>query len=216
MAAPASVPLVRIAEVRPLTALNLSGTATSGLIDPSRAVQIFGQMSIKKYAISHGSGEIIWGRYPVLWLHRRDSGSAEPGWREQSANDLNGHGPRVGLAPHRIPYAGAPKRSSPDASSGCLRVHGTQIKAAGRPAYGRWHGTESAGQGVAPEIKFAGDSLLEEAGFEPSVPRKAPGVPAVPALVRAVFRLEGSRRNRWFESGSLQQRVRTKPLTPRA
>jgi hypothetical protein len=79
-------------------------------------------MSIKKYAISHGSGEIIWGRYPVLWLHRRDSGSAEPGWREQSANDLNGHGPRVGLAPHRIPYAGAPKRSSPDASSGCLRV----------------------------------------------------------------------------------------------
>ena len=60
------------------------------------------------------------------------------------------------------------------------------------------------------------DSPLEEAGFEPSVPRKAPGVPAVPALVRAVFRLEGSRRNRWFESGSLQQRVRTKPLTPRA
>src|ERR1700730_11299460 len=60
------------------------------------------------------------------------------------------------------------------------------------------------------------DCLLEEAGFEPSVPRKAPGVPAVPALVRAVFRLEGSRRNRWFESGSLQQRVRTKPLTPRA
>jgi hypothetical protein len=101
-------------------------------------------MSNQKYTISHGSGEIIWGRYPVLWLHRRDSGSAEPGWREQSANDLNGHGPRVGLAPHRIPYAGAPKRSSPDASSGCLRVHGTQIKAAGRPAYGRWHGTESA------------------------------------------------------------------------
>src|SRR5260370_15740556 len=50
-------------------------------------------------------------------------------------------------------------------------------------------------------LKFAVDSLLEEAGFEPSVPRKAPGVPAVPALVRAVFRLEGSRRNRWFESG---------------
>ena len=66
------------------------------------------------------------------------------------------------------------------------------------------------------EVRFAADSPLEESGFEPSVPRKAPGVPAVPALVRAVFRLEGSRRNRWFESGSLQQRVRTKPLTPRA
>src|ERR1700720_256171 len=59
-------------------------------------------------------------------------------------------------------------------------------------------------------------SPQEEAGFEPSVPRKAPGVPAVPALVRAVFRLEGSRRDRWFESGFLQQRVRIKPLTPRA
>jgi hypothetical protein len=27
-------------------------------------------------------------------------------------------------------------------------------------------------QGVAPEIKFAGDSLLEGNGFEPSVPRQ--------------------------------------------
>jgi hypothetical protein len=30
-------------------------------------------------------------------------------------------------------------------------------------------------QGVAPEIKFAGDSLLEEARFEPSVPPKRRG-----------------------------------------
>src|ERR1700730_12976405 len=57
------------------------------------------------------------------------------------------------------------------------------------------------------EFRFAPDSPVEEGGFETSVPRKAPGVPAVPALVRAVFRLEGGRRNRWFESGSLRQTV---------
>src|SRR5207249_322262 len=40
------------------------------------------------------------------------------------------------------------------------------------------------------------DSPLEGTGFEPSVPRKAPGVPAVSALVRAVFRWRGIRQGR--------------------
>jgi hypothetical protein len=39
--------------------------------------------------------------------------------------------------------------------------------------------SKDAFPGVAPEIKFAGDSLLEESGFEPSVPPLAKGLPGV-------------------------------------
>ena len=45
------------------------------------------------------------------------------------------------------------------------------------------------------EFEFAADSPLEGTGFEPSVPRKAPGVVVVSVLVRADFSvsLESSR-----------------------
>jgi hypothetical protein len=37
----------------------------------------------------------------------------------------------------------------------------------------------------APKIRFAPDSTLEGTGFEPSVPREAPGILLVSVLVRA-------------------------------
>jgi len=40
--------------------------------------------------------------------------------------------------------------------------------------------------------KFAVDSPLEQAGFEPSVPRKVPGISTVSALVRDAFPLAGN------------------------
>jgi hypothetical protein len=40
--------------------------------------------------------------------------------------------------------------------------------------------------------EFARDSPLEGMGFEPSVPRKAPGILAVSAHVRAVLPLVGN------------------------
>jgi hypothetical protein len=71
--------------------------------------------------------------------------------------------------------------------------------------------------------KFAVDSSLEGAGFEPSVPPKAPGVFVVLVLIRVEFSVarESGRddisrsrnlghvtRYRRFESGFLQRRVR--------
>jgi hypothetical protein len=41
-------------------------------------------------------------------------------------------------------------------------------------------------------VTFAADSALEGKGFEPSVPRKAPGILAASALVRGVFPLAGN------------------------
>jgi hypothetical protein len=41
-------------------------------------------------------------------------------------------------------------------------------------------------------VRFAPDSLLEETGFEPSVPRKAPAVAVVSLLVRADFSVGGN------------------------
>ena len=43
-----------------------------------------------------------------------------------------------------------------------------------------------------PKIKFAPDSPLEEAGFEPSVPREAPRILVVSVLVRADFPRAGN------------------------
>jgi hypothetical protein len=44
------------------------------------------------------------------------------------------------------------------------------------------------------EFKFAYDSLLEGTGFEPSVPREAPGIPVVSALGRAgLFCVRGTK-----------------------
>ena len=67
-----------------------------------------------------------------------------------------------------------------------LIMHGES----GRSGVGRTRNvvapTSLAGQfakGVAPEIKFAGDSLLEGDGFEPSVPRRIfwlpPSIPVI-------------------------------------
>jgi hypothetical protein len=42
--------------------------------------------------------------------------------------------------------------------------------------------------------EFAPDSLLEEAGFEPSVPQNAPGLLVVSVLVRADLSIEGIKR----------------------
>jgi hypothetical protein len=42
-----------------------------------------------------------------------------------------------------------------------------------------------------PKVRFALDSALEESGFEPSVPRKAPGVVVVSVPVRAEFSVDG-------------------------
>jgi hypothetical protein len=68
--------------------------------------------------------------------------------------------------------------------------------------------------------EFADDSPLEETGFEPSVPRKAPAVVLVWVLVRADFSVSGESsegdmspsrnlacvtRYRRFESGFLQR-----------
>src|SRR5882724_1461390 len=65
------------------------------------------------------------------------------------------------------------------------------------------------------QARFAADSPLERTGFEPSVPREAPGIPVVSALVRSGFSACMSRHrklgrvtwDRWFESGSLQRCV---------
>src|SRR6516162_4659258 len=71
------------------------------------------------------------------------------------------------------------------------------------------------------------EKMGEEAGFEPSVPREAPGIHVVSVVVRADFsacrkssRSDMSRRrklgrvtrNQWFESGFLQRRVRRTPI----
>ena len=68
--------------------------------------------------------------------------------------------------------------------------------------------------------EFAADSTLEGAGFEPSVPQKAPGVLVVSVLARAEFSVDGESsrgelsrfwklgrvtRYRRFESGFLQR-----------
>src|SRR6266550_5797407 len=68
------------------------------------------------------------------------------------------------------------------------------------------------------QARFAADSPLERTGFEPSVPREAPGIPVVSALVRSGFSACGEpstsamsrhrklgrvTRDRWFESGFL-------------
>jgi hypothetical protein len=42
------------------------------------------------------------------------------------------------------------------------------------------------------QIEFATDSPLEEAGFEPSLPLKAPGALVVSVLVRADFSVGGN------------------------
>src|SRR5947207_8738336 len=44
---------------------------------------------------------------------------------------------------------------------------------------------------IVEACRFAPESLLEGSGFEPSVPRKVPGISTVSALVRAAFPLAG-------------------------
>ena len=69
----------------------------------------------------------------------------------------------------------------------------------------------------APKLEFAVDSLLEGTGFEPSVPRECrPRFETDLLPLRHGHSAEENRRifgerDRWFESGSLQRRVRNEP-----
>jgi len=73
--------------------------------------------------------------------------------------------------------------------------------------------------GFAPKIRFAPDSPLEGTGFEPSVPRDTTNLSSRLWLVPANRKVGAKEnrhtkrralppRNRWFESCSLQRRVR--------
>jgi hypothetical protein len=55
-----------------------------------------------------------------------------------------------------------------------------------------WQGPIHPALGCPPENSVRSDSPVEGTGFEPSVPRKAPGILAVSALVRAVLPLVGN------------------------
>jgi hypothetical protein len=76
--------------------------------------------------------------------------------------------------------------------------------------------------GFVPKVRFAPDSPLEEAGFEPSVPRDTTKFSMLAHVTYAWFPARGKvcanenrhhedagrlPRNRWFESCSLQRRV---------
>jgi hypothetical protein len=71
----------------------------------------------------------------------------------------------------------------------------------------------------APKVRFATDSPLEEDGFELSVPLRCSVFPnrLFPPLLAAKpcrDRWTQRERDRWFESGFLQRRVRCEPISP--